>query len=790
MTCPTCNILLSRSATHFHKTSTEDDPHKEAENLPLIALIEAAHAGCSRCIIIVEAVTKWKTVENPDVLVVGLKSGGCKDPAKLVGELDPGLHVSITHKDSWKRQESQGLSYWVRDNFSRYRDFDRGFVLYTDCESTSVRLDIPFLVSVPVVPSAEDYARQAREWLNYCIKNHARRCHRIDQKLPTRVIDVGNSSQDPRLLEVQPGTLGQYAALSYCWGLSRTFTTTIQTFEQRTRGFTLGDLPATIRDAVLLARNMSIPYIWADSLCIVQDSSEDWNKEAARMCDVYTNATVTFAAIDCPESETGLFVASGRRLLQVGKSEEHIFARKHYHGEVGRTHQNLPASATQLKDNVLLSRGWCVQEILLSSRLIWMKGTEMCWSCLCTTACECQPTPRTELISQRGFRMEHSLGGLLNLEHSSSLVSTAHITNWWLKHWFDLVETYAGRSLTQITDRLPAIAGLATWLQKFIQAKYLFGLWETNNFLDQLLWFTTGSFRYTKYYRPPQGQLKRDYAPSWSWASTWGQLGMPWTTLEERSLSGNTTIVLQDRPVISTTPPEPGTPQDTPPGTPPGTAPGSPPGTPKSSSSVDSYLNHRAFNRKLHGKNLNPASAVWTLKTISSHLASSNPFGSGGGEITLHSLVVPVRCYVGPAPTTYHTCSHSFILSGKTFIPDSASPVVLFSPAEYRDVWAPDNRLDHSDSPEWYAEKDFYFVFAQLGVLRKSGDVIDFCGLLLDHLEPEMPDQGGQQHRTFRRLGFAESIFNTPHVEADDGLRRESWKFWQDQGKWETICLV
>ncbi|KAF2030724.1 hypothetical protein EK21DRAFT_14841, partial [Setomelanomma holmii] len=92
------------------------------------------------------------------------------------------------------------------------------------------------------------------------------------------------------------GERGRYVALSYSWGLTRTFTTTLTTYGIHKSGFTLGDLPATIRDAVLIARYMGIQYVWADSLCIIQDSAADWAYEAARMCSIYSNATVTFAA--------------------------------------------------------------------------------------------------------------------------------------------------------------------------------------------------------------------------------------------------------------------------------------------------------------------------------------------------------------------------------------------------------------------------------------------------------------------------------------------------------------
>ncbi|KAJ4253945.1 hypothetical protein NW762_010344 [Fusarium torreyae] len=51
------------------------------------------------------------------------------------------------------------------------------------------------------------------------------------------------------------------------------------------------DLPKTFVDAIQVARALGIPYIWIDSLCIVQDSPEDWKHEASRMAQVYANAS-------------------------------------------------------------------------------------------------------------------------------------------------------------------------------------------------------------------------------------------------------------------------------------------------------------------------------------------------------------------------------------------------------------------------------------------------------------------------------------------------------------------
>jgi hypothetical protein len=61
-------------------------------------------------------------------------------------------------------------------------------------------------------------------------------------------------------------------------------------------GIAFESLPALFQDAVVATRNLGIPYLWIDSICIIQDSKQDWEAESAKMGSVYRNAYVTIAA--------------------------------------------------------------------------------------------------------------------------------------------------------------------------------------------------------------------------------------------------------------------------------------------------------------------------------------------------------------------------------------------------------------------------------------------------------------------------------------------------------------
>jgi hypothetical protein len=69
------------------------------------------------------------------------------------------------------------------------------------------------------------------------------------------------------------------------------------------------ELSKTFSDAIDVARSLGKQYIWIDSLYIVQDSTEDWQREARLMERIYENAWRSAAATMARNSSEGLFSA-------------------------------------------------------------------------------------------------------------------------------------------------------------------------------------------------------------------------------------------------------------------------------------------------------------------------------------------------------------------------------------------------------------------------------------------------------------------------------------------------
>jgi hypothetical protein len=54
-------------------------------------------------------------------------------------------------------------------------------------------------------------------------------------------------------------------------------------------------------------RSSSKSLLWIDSLCIFQDSEQDWAQEAASIADVYQNCVLTITVLGANESDHGCF---------------------------------------------------------------------------------------------------------------------------------------------------------------------------------------------------------------------------------------------------------------------------------------------------------------------------------------------------------------------------------------------------------------------------------------------------------------------------------------------------
>ena len=207
--------------------------------------------------------------------------------------------------------------------------------------------------------------------------------------MPTRLVEIGTlDSGTVQLVEANNGLHAPYLTLSHCWGQN-------PTIYRRTTGgnleVSLEELPQTFRDAITVTRRLGFTYLWIDSLCIIQGDEDDWEREAANMANVYTHGVLNLAASYSADSHGGLMLKRGR---------VHVTP-------CCWTHESTPVSSSNpsgrwMKANQvcwtfdpqsefvdlgtgnplpLVSRGWVLQENVLSPRTVHFLPGEIIWEC-------------------------------------------------------------------------------------------------------------------------------------------------------------------------------------------------------------------------------------------------------------------------------------------------------------------------------------------------------------------------------------------------------------------------
>ncbi|KAK5651629.1 hypothetical protein OQA88_11804 [Cercophora sp. LCS_1] len=337
----------------------------------------------------------------------------------------------------------------------------------------------------------------ARGWLERCQLEHGK-CQGGAGRafVPTRLLYIGGEELDVVVLREGLSGPVRYAALSHRWSAETERVCLLgENFEHRKAvGVALSEMPKMMRDAILVSRKLGIEFVWIDSLCIIQNSKEDWLTEAAMMAGVYSNAELTVAATWCHGSGVSLF--SGREgpkfhCVDLPGEEELFLRRSAPHFQWDNGGEDSASSEQQLWP--LLRRGWVYQEQWLSRRTLHFTEHEMVWICNETTACECA---------------WHAFGRTDDSPWTGGNLGTRSL------EWAEIIQEYTGRAFTQIADRLVALAGIATEYSRIEdRGLYLCGHWR-KEFPESLFWKSTGDLR-------PRPDMK---IPSWSWASVIGDI--------------------------------------------------------------------------------------------------------------------------------------------------------------------------------------------------------------------------------------------------------------------------
>ncbi|KAF4465900.1 heterokaryon incompatibility [Fusarium albosuccineum] len=369
----------------------------------------------------------------------------------------------------------------------------------------------PFVNHGEIHGSTDSHTSRAivAKWLDTCANTHKACTLALEntKTLPSRLIDF--SSGVPRLLIVQDDTpLSPYATMSHCWGSRmplRLLSSNIADFQIE---IPISKLSQSFRDAIQVAQWLGLSYIWIDSLCIMQDSAEDWEKESASMADIYSNSFCNIAAAHAVDGTHGCFIERDPRLVKPLKLDLNWGPNPGSYYAIQWLYWRQKVMETPL--NV---RAWVCQERYMAPRNLFFGDTQLYWECCERTACEAFPTRLPPEVGRLPRCLDPHVEGAA-LREWQGLSKAPELNAFSL--WHTIVYTYSNGRLTYSEDKLVAISGLASRMQEYTQSEYLAGLWR-KHLPYQLLW-SVGGIQWVSTKERPAIYT----APSWSWASMHG----------------------------------------------------------------------------------------------------------------------------------------------------------------------------------------------------------------------------------------------------------------------------
>ncbi|PVH70090.1 HET-domain-containing protein [Cadophora sp. DSE1049] len=349
---------------------------------------------------------------------------------------------------------------------------------------------------------------QAYQWYMSCRSRHTQ-CHRLlrtPRWCPTRLLDIGLEGEPSwklQITSVDIRTPPLYMTLSYTWGSSSSLKLIKSNIDACRRGSLIRDLPRTFRDMITVARRFSIRYIWIDSLCIIQDSKEDWEKEASLMRDVYANSSCNIAAATSADPHGGLFRSRHAIDIQYGLVWSNAIS------STGQFYHILDEAYwdRQVSDAVLHRRGWALQERLLPPRTLHFTEHQIFWECFLDQKCEAFPCGPPAFLSAKTSKP------IFELQDSKSQGPPCATST--IAMWNDIVKRYTRCALTVPNDKIVDLSGLAKLYQDATGDDYIAGLWKSH-ILEGLNWYVL---------KPTKRAFSEYRAPSWSWAATDGAVG-------------------------------------------------------------------------------------------------------------------------------------------------------------------------------------------------------------------------------------------------------------------------
>jgi hypothetical protein len=389
--------------------------------------------------------------------------------------------------------------------------------------------------------------------------DHSKCRYKIDSTsfYPSRLLYLGREGGVIKLVvTATQRPTSPYLTLSHRWGSEDYAKLESSTIRQFQHGINTSTLPLTFQEAIEVTRRLGFEYLWIDSLCIMQDEDDksDWQREAPKMKEIYSNAWLNLSATGAANSSSSMFFDGNLKNMLPCSIELDIGGtRQHYQLFDGKLWEDEVTSAP------LNYRGWVFQERMLARRVLHFGRRQLAWECRQLDAMEVFPNglpPITGSALQKRnigtvlkvkslqdtplhFLLQPPvLSVLVFLLFRVSFVSCLlHMSCFVLflrgriaernrkataySLWQSMVEAYSKCSLTRSEDKFVALSGLAKSIRDVTGDEYLAGMWRRTMAFDLPWWRDTESRNLYPWSTTPYR------APSWSWASVDGEINFP-----------------------------------------------------------------------------------------------------------------------------------------------------------------------------------------------------------------------------------------------------------------------
>ena len=365
----------------------------------------------------------------------------------------------------------------------------------------------------------------AKIWLEECELLHTSCKASVNTRGPLgpgRLLNVNVSKNYVKLVQLNVSINARYATLSYCKSMKRDSFTTLRTLKSNLQSIKISKLPRSIQEAIIVTRRLELPFLWVDSLCIVQGSQKDNDLETSKLPQIFTNAVVNIVAANNDS-------ASKSFLRPCAVTEERLQSAIRMpaycpDGRSGSIYISMQPQIT-FEEEPLNTKAGALQELWLAPRLLFFSSNQLQWQCLTASLADGGHETCSDFHKKR----------IEILQAGKSMKPSLESRDHYIRLWEDIVRDYTNRTVAEEEDKLPGIAGIAADFHNIFLSfdrneQYAAGLW-TSSMPTLLMWHQIAAHSALCPSAPTKYR-----APTWSWASVDGTI-----------CPGNTTVQVKGR---------------------------------------------------------------------------------------------------------------------------------------------------------------------------------------------------------------------------------------------------